>query len=72
VPNAYLVDDPAGLDPAWFGDALDTVGLTSGASVPEELLQQVLDALAGYGFGEVAEVEAIHETMTFVLPQELR
>jgi 4-hydroxy-3-methylbut-2-enyl diphosphate reductase len=72
VPNAYLVDDAAELDPRWFDDTLDTVGLTSGASVPERLLRQVLDALAGYGFGEIAEVEAAHEAMTFVLPQELR
>jgi len=49
-----------------------TVGVTSGASVPEELVTAVLDKLADHGFGAVEEVEAVEEHMTFALPRELR
>jgi 4-hydroxy-3-methylbut-2-enyl diphosphate reductase len=40
--------------------------------VPEELVTAVLDKLAGHGFGDVEEVEAVEEHMTFALPRELR
>ena len=49
-----------------------TVGLTSGASVPEELVSQVLEHLAERGFGEVEEFVATTESLTFALPKELR
>jgi 4-hydroxy-3-methylbut-2-enyl diphosphate reductase len=49
-----------------------TVGVTSGASVPEELVTAVLGKLAGCGFDAVEEVEAVPENMTFGLPRELR
>jgi 4-hydroxy-3-methylbut-2-en-1-yl diphosphate reductase len=48
------------------------VGLTSGASVPEELVDEVLSKLAGLGFAEVEEVEAMEERMSFAPPRELR
>lgn len=48
------------------------MGLTSGASVPEDLVMQVLDHLAARGFGEVAEVTTANEKLTFSLPQELK
>ena len=70
-PAAYLIDFAGEIDPAWLAGA-DTVGLTSGASVPEELVDQVLAALAGYGFAEVEEVDTVTERLTFALPQELR
>jgi 4-hydroxy-3-methylbut-2-en-1-yl diphosphate reductase len=68
---AYLVDDASGIDPAWVADA-STVGVTSGASVPEDLVAGVLDQLAAAGFGELEEVEAVPERMVFALPHELR
>jgi 4-hydroxy-3-methylbut-2-enyl diphosphate reductase len=68
---AYLVDDAGEIDERWL-DGVTTVGLTSGASVPEELVTAVLDKLAGHGFGDVEEVEAVEEHMTFALPRELR
>jgi 4-hydroxy-3-methylbut-2-enyl diphosphate reductase len=68
---AYLVDDAGEVDPAWFEDAT-TVGLTSGASVPEALVDGVLGKLAALGFGDVEEVEAVKERMSFQLPRELR
>jgi 4-hydroxy-3-methylbut-2-en-1-yl diphosphate reductase len=69
--SAYLVDDAAAIEPAWL-DSAATVGVTSGASVPEELVSQVLDRLAEAGFGAIEEVEAVHESMSFALPRELR
>jgi 4-hydroxy-3-methylbut-2-enyl diphosphate reductase len=68
---AYLVDDAAGIDPAWL-DGVTTVGVTSGASVPEDLVDGVLIRLADSGFTDVEEVEAVHERMVFGLPRELR
>ena len=71
VPAAYLVDDASDVDPGWL-DGVSTVGLTSGASVPEELVTGVLERLAGQGFGSVEEVEAVEERLVFALPPELR
>jgi 4-hydroxy-3-methylbut-2-en-1-yl diphosphate reductase len=68
---AYLVDDASDVDERWL-DGVTTVGVTSGASVPEELVSAVLDKLASHGFDTVEEVEAVEEHMTFALPRELR
>ena len=68
---SYLVDFAREIDPAWLAGAR-TVGLTSGASVPDELVMEVLDWLAERGFAEVAEVTTAEETLTFSLPQELK
>jgi 4-hydroxy-3-methylbut-2-en-1-yl diphosphate reductase len=68
---AYLVDNAGEVDERWL-DGVTTVGLTSGASVPEELVTAVLGKLADCGFGAVTEVEAVQEDMTFALPRELR
>jgi 4-hydroxy-3-methylbut-2-enyl diphosphate reductase len=71
APAAYLVDDAGEVDVRWL-DGVTTVGVTSGASVPEELVAAVLGKLADHGFGSVEEVEAVEEHMTFALPRELR
>jgi 4-hydroxy-3-methylbut-2-en-1-yl diphosphate reductase len=68
---AYLVDDASAADPAWLQD-VETVGVTSGASVPEDLVSGVLGWLSERGFGTVEEVEAVPERMVFALPHELR
>ena len=68
---AYLVDDAGEVEERWF-DGARTVGVTSGASVPEELVAGVLDKLDTLGFSDVEEVEAIKERMAFQLPRELR
>jgi 4-hydroxy-3-methylbut-2-en-1-yl diphosphate reductase len=68
---AYLVDDAGEIDDSWLAQAR-TVGVTSGASVPEELVAGVLGKLAALGFGDVEEVEAVTERMSFQLPRELR
>jgi 4-hydroxy-3-methylbut-2-enyl diphosphate reductase len=68
---SYLVDDVSHIDPTWL-DGVVTVGVTSGASVPETLVAQVLEWLAAHGFGEVEEITAVEEHLTFALPHELR
>ena len=69
--SAYRVDSAAELDEAWFEDC-QTVGLTSGASVPEILVDDVLTWLRERGCGTVEEVHTAEETLIFALPPELR
>jgi 4-hydroxy-3-methylbut-2-en-1-yl diphosphate reductase len=67
----YLVDFAHEIRDEWLADA-STVGLTSGASVPDELVMAVLDRLAERGFTDVAEVTMAQEKLVFSLPQELK
>ncbi|AVL99944.1 4-hydroxy-3-methylbut-2-enyl diphosphate reductase [Gordonia iterans] len=67
----HLVDYAKEIDLAWL-DGVDTVGVTSGASVPEILVQGVLDLLAEHGYHDVQTVTTAEETLTFALPRELR
>jgi 4-hydroxy-3-methylbut-2-enyl diphosphate reductase len=68
---AYLVDDAESIEPAWL-EGVTTVGVSSGASAPEDLVAGVLEHLAESGFDHVEEVEAVAEQMVFALPHELR
>ncbi|WP_090932371.1 4-hydroxy-3-methylbut-2-enyl diphosphate reductase [Nonomuraea jiangxiensis] len=68
---SYLVDDASFIQDGWL-DGVTTVGVTSGASVPEELVREVLAHLAKHGFDDVTEVEPVQESMRFALPHELR
>jgi len=68
---AYRVDSAAELDESWFQDCT-TVGVSSGASVPEILVDEVLAWLAARGCGDVEEVETAEERLVFSLPPELR
>jgi 4-hydroxy-3-methylbut-2-enyl diphosphate reductase len=70
APDARLVDDAANIDESWL-DGVRTVGVTSGASVPEELVQGVLTWLAERSYDEVQEIEPVTERMHFALPREL-
>ncbi|MET7848205.1 4-hydroxy-3-methylbut-2-enyl diphosphate reductase [Streptomyces avermitilis] len=69
--DAYLVDFADEIDEAWL-EGVSTVGVTSGASVPEILVEQVLEWLSQRGFEDVEIVKAAEESITFSLPKELR
>ncbi|CAM5344103.1 4-hydroxy-3-methylbut-2-enyl diphosphate reductase [Leifsonia shinshuensis] len=68
---AYRVDYASEIQQEWL-DGVATVGVTSGASVPEVLVQEVLAELSGAGYGEVQEVKTAEEDLMFSLPKELR
>ena len=67
----HLVDFADEIDEAWF-EGVRTVGVTSGASVPEVLVRGVLELLAARGYVDVTPVIAAQETLTFSLPSEIR
>jgi len=69
--SSYRVDNAGELQDEWFTGA-NTVGVTSGASVPEELVAQVLAWLDARDFSEVESISAAEETLLFALPPELR
>ena len=69
--TAHLVDYADDIDPAWL-DGVRTVGVTSGASVPEILVRGVLERLAEHGFDMVQPVTTANETLVFALPREIR
>jgi len=69
--RAYLVENAGHIRPEWL-EGVNTVGLSSGASVPEVLVQETVAWLAEHGFGQVEEVTHTEERLTFALPQELR
>ncbi|ARZ68122.1 4-hydroxy-3-methylbut-2-enyl diphosphate reductase [Streptomyces albireticuli] len=69
--DAHLVDYAEEIDEAWL-EGVRTVGVTSGASVPEILVEGVLDWLAERGYDDVETVTAAKESITFSLPKELR
>ncbi|CAN1489112.1 lytB 4-Hydroxy-3-methylbut-2-enyl diphosphate reductase IspH [Candidatus Nanopelagicaceae bacterium] len=68
---AYLVDYAAEVKDEWFV-GVETIGVTSGASVPEILVDDLLKHLSTHGYGDVEEVRATEETLLFALPKELR
>ena len=68
---SYLVDYAEQMQDEWF-EGVETIGVTSGASVPEILVTDVLKSLAEMGFGDVTEVTAAEESLLFALPPELR
>ncbi len=68
---AYRVDFASEIQDAWFA-GVETVGVSSGASVPEELVDEVLDYLAARGFGDVDVITTAEEDVQFSLPAELR
>ncbi len=69
--EAYLIDDASGIDPGWLRDPLN-IGVTSGASAPEFLVQQVIDYLVDMGADFESELDGVTELMEFSLPRELR
>ena len=68
---AYRVDYASEIQQEWL-DGVSTIGVTSGASVPEVLVQEVLDDLADAGYGSVQQIVTAEEDLMFSLPKELR
>ena len=68
---AYRVDYAHEIQQEWL-EGVGTVGVTSGASVPEVLVQEVLDELSGAGYRDVEQVRTAEEDLMFSLPKELR
>ncbi|NYE70336.1 4-hydroxy-3-methylbut-2-enyl diphosphate reductase [Microlunatus parietis] len=68
---SYRVDNATEIDPAWL-DGVSVVGVTSGASVPEDLVTGVLDFLQEKGFPAAEEERLTEESLVFALPPELR
>ena len=68
---AYRVDYATEIDEAWF-EGVESVGVSSGASVPEELVEEVLAYLSRRGYGDVETIQTAEEDIQFSLPKELR
>jgi 4-hydroxy-3-methylbut-2-enyl diphosphate reductase len=68
---SHLIDYAEEIQDHWFKD-VETIGVTSGASVPEILVKDVLATLAEHGFRDVQEITAAEESLLFALPPELR
>jgi 4-hydroxy-3-methylbut-2-enyl diphosphate reductase len=68
---SHLIDYAEEIQDHWFAD-VETIGVTSGASVPEILVKDVLATLAEHGFRDVQEITAAEESLLFALPPELR
>ncbi|AKU63047.1 4-hydroxy-3-methylbut-2-enyl diphosphate reductase [Aggregatibacter aphrophilus] len=66
-----LIDDPNDIQPNWF-DGVQTIGVTAGASAPEELVQSVISRLKEFGVTTVEELQGLEENMFFEVPKELR
>ncbi|MET7638258.1 4-hydroxy-3-methylbut-2-enyl diphosphate reductase [Streptomyces sp. NPDC005438] len=69
--DGHLVDNAGEIDESWL-DGVETVGVSSGASVPEVLVDEVLEWLAQRGWDHVELVQPVEEHMRFSLPKELR
>ena len=68
---AYLVDNAAGIDPAWL-DGKRRIGVTAGASAPEVLVAEVIARLRALSGGAVRNLDGVPEKVTFPLPKELQ
>ncbi len=68
---SYLIDDASALDPSWL-EGKSSIGLTAGASAPEELVEEVIAALRQLGPLSVEPMQGVEEHIEFRLPAELR
>ena len=68
---SHLIDNRSQVDEAWL-EGVQTVGITSGASAPEELVEQLVDYFRERGADDVGELRTVHEDVRFMLPKEIR
>jgi 4-hydroxy-3-methylbut-2-enyl diphosphate reductase len=69
IPS-YLIDDADNLDPSWLDD-VNIVGVSAGASAPEELIQEVIERLGDFGNVVLKKLDGVEENITFKMPREL-
>jgi 4-hydroxy-3-methylbut-2-enyl diphosphate reductase len=69
--DAHLIDNESEIDLGWLEDK-QTVGITSGASAPEELVERLVEFFRAGGTEDVSEFEVVHEDVRFMLPKEIR
>jgi 4-hydroxy-3-methylbut-2-en-1-yl diphosphate reductase len=70
IPS-YLIDDAGNLNQRWL-DGIDAVGITAGASTPDELVQELISRLGDYGDVHLREMDGVAESIIFKLPRELK
>ena len=69
--KSQLLDDPSDIQADWFND-VKTIGITAGASAPEELVQSIISRLKEFGANTIEELQGLEENMVFEVPKELR
>ena len=69
--KSQLLDDPSDIQADWF-NAVKTIGITAGASAPEELVQSIISRLKEFGANTIEELQGLEENMFFEVPKELR
>ncbi|HHF3525464.1 TPA: 4-hydroxy-3-methylbut-2-enyl diphosphate reductase [Haemophilus influenzae] len=69
--KSQLLDNPADIQDDWFND-VKTIGITAGASAPEELVQSIISRLKEFGADTIEELQGLEENMFFEVPKELR
>ena len=69
--KSQLLDDPSDIKADWFND-VKTIGITAGASAPEELVQSIISRLKELGANTIEELQGLEENMFFEVPKELR
>ena len=69
--KSQLLDDPSDIQADWFND-VKTIGITAGASAPEELVQSIISSLKEFGANTIEELQGLEESMFFEVPKELR
>ena len=69
--KSQLLDDPSDIQADWFND-VKTIGITAGASAPEELVQSIISRLKEFGVNTIEELQGLEENMFFEVPKELR
>ena len=69
--KSQLLDDPSDIQADWFND-VKTIGITAGASAPEELVQSIISRLKEFGANTIEELQGLEENMFFEVPKELR
>ena len=69
--KSQLLDDPSDIQADWFND-VKTIGITAGASAPEELVQSIISRLKEFSANAIEELQGLEENMFFEVPKELR